>query len=757
MQRAAIKKEDILSQTTDFRNGNEAVALAAKQINYHLMGYYPITPSTQIAEELDAMKAEGLHNIVMVPGDGEHGAAGICYGASTAGGRVLNATSANGLMYAFEQLPVQSGTRYPMVLNVVCRSISGPLDIRCDHSDIMMALSIGWIILFATNPQEVYDLNIMAPKIGEDKEVMLPVIVGQDGFFTSHQKRPIRVFSNDKDVQNFLGEYLTEYTSIDPERPITIGPYMNDPDLINNKKQLSMAMDAADSVIDRVFGEFYKISGRKYEKLRSYKVEDAEVVLLLLGSSYNTARIAVDNLRKKGLKVGVMTFHVLRPFPAKELVDRLSNARVVVVGERQESFGARSGSIALEVKAALFDAKKDIRVINRVYGIGGKDFYISDGEELLELGLKTLQGEKVDPFEYHGAYPGGNNRPHKRYFKPITGELADNELVVTRTEDGDFKIKGVSARSLAGVEKRIAPGHGACPGCGIFPSLNQFFKGIKGDIVVLFQTGCGMVVTTGYPYTSHRVTYIHNLFQNGAATLSGVVEMFKELKRRGQIPEDRQITFIMVSGDGGMDIGMGPAIGAALRNHGMILLEYDNEGYMNTGNQLSFTTPKGHATSTSHVGSHQKGKTTHHKDTPQIMAGTHIPYIFTGAESFYRDLIKKAAKAQWYANNEGFVYGKVLSCCPLSWRSDERYGAEIIKAAVDSCFFPLYEIEHGITKITYDPEEKGCRVPISEWFKRMGKTKHLVRPEYKDLLKEIEQEVERRWRRLKAMHENPIL
>jgi pyruvate ferredoxin oxidoreductase alpha subunit len=178
---------------------------------------------------------------------------------------------------------------------------------------------------------------------------------------------------------------------------------------------------------------------------------------------------------------------------------------------------------------------------------------------------------------------------------------------------------------------------------------------------------------------------------------------------------------------------------------------------MNTGNQLSFTTPLGHATSTSHPGITQPGKQTHHKDTLQIMAGCHVPYLFTGVESNYRDLIRKGAKAQYYAKKEGFVYGKVLSACPLSWRYDPKLGVKIVQSAVDCCFFPLYEIEKGITTITYNPEEKNKKIRPREWLKMMGKTKHLLKPQYEETLISFEKEVERRWARLKAMNENPLL
>ncbi len=754
------KSIEAASQTVGFKSGNEMAALAASQINYHIMGYYPITPSTEIVEELDAMFAEGQHSIHLIPGDGEHGAAGICFGATTAGARVFNATSSQGLLYSLEQLPVQSSTRLPMVLNLVCRAISAPLNIRCDHSDLMMALNIGWIILLARDPQMAYDMNVIAVKIGEAKDVRLPVIVAFDGFFTSHQKRRVRYFSDRKTIEEFLGDPKPQYTSIDPENPVTFGPVMNDPDLINNKKQHSMAMEAAYNLLPKIFEEYYRISGRRFDLIDAYRTEDAEAVIILLNSAADTGKEAVDKMRRKGKKVGLISPTVLRPFPAREIASALKGTKVVLVADRQESYGGWGGNMSFEVKAALKDDPDNRSlVISRIYGIGGKEFFVDDAEMLFEEALEAvLVGKIKTPFAYMGATEGDAGYMPERVADPLTEKAATLNLIKTERSEatGRLEVKGVSARELTAMPKRIAPGHGACPGCGIFPSVDQFLKGIQGHVVILFHTGCGMVVTTGFPYSAFNVTYIHNLFQNGAPTLSGVVEAFDEKKRRGEIPADRDITFIMVSGDGGLDIGMGPAIGTALRNHSMIILEYDNQGYMNTGHQLSFSTPFGHATSTSNVGPRQFGKTTHHKDTPQIMAACNLPYIFTAVESDYRDLIKKAAKAQRYTK-EGLVYGKLLSACPLSWKSDERMGSKIVQAAVDSNFFPLYEIEHGKTILNYNPEEKGKKVPVVEWLKMMGKTKHLLRPEYKEVLDSLQKEVDRRWVRLKAKHEHPFL
>lgn len=754
-----------VQQTVVFESGNEMAAYAAHQINYHVMGYFPISPSTEVAQFLDGMKAKGEHDIVLIPADGEHGSAGICYGASTGGGRVFNATSANGFLYMLEQLPVQSGTRFPMVLNLVNRSVSGPLNIHGDHSDLYFALNTGWPILLARDPQIVYDMNLIAIKLAEDPEVRLPVIVSFDGYFTSHQKRRVSVIKNKSDVQKFIGEPPTNFPhALDRENPVTIGPYMNEPDYINNCYQQSEAMYKAEEVFERISKEYAELTGREYPVLDLYRMDDAEIAVFMLNSAAEVCKDVVDRLRAKGIKAGVISPNMIRPFPQKQLAAVFKNLKAVTVGDRADSYGAHGGNMALEVRAALQAyGNSTTKVINRVYGLGGKDFYADDAEHFFQLAQEASEQAFVEkPFDYFGHTPGRAELAPKRVLNPIKKEDLNTGLITVTPDEktGQLNVKIPPLRSLTKKPKRLASGHGACPGCGIFSGLELFFKGIEGDIVALFHTGCAMVVTTGYPYSSHKATYIHNLFQNGSATLSGLVEMFHERKRRGELDKlglSDDYTFVMITGDGGMDIGMGPAIGTALRNHKMIILEYDNEGYMNTGSQLSYSTPMGHMTSTSNVGSFQNGKPFHHKDTAQIMAATHIPYVFTGTEAFDRDLLKKAAKAQWYAKNEGLVYGKILITCPLNWKSKDELGQTIVEAAVNSCFFPIYEVERGITTITYDPEEKNKRINSSEWLKLMGKTKHLLKEESKEMLQLFDQEIERRWRQLKAKHESPYL
>ena len=748
-------------QKPGFRSGNEAAALAARDIGFHVMGYFPITPSTEVAENLSAMQADGEHDIVMIAGDGEHGAAGICYGAALGGGRVLNATSSQGLLYALEQLPVQAGTRVPMVLNIAARTVSGPLDIRGDHSDIYYALNTGWIILCARDPQAVYDLNFAAIRISEHPDVRLPVLVAYDGFFTSHQKRRIQVFDDPEAVRAFLGQRPAFSTPLDTGHPATFGPYMNDPDLINNKVQLSQAMETAKRVIPEVLAELERITGRAYPLLDAYRTEDAEAAVVLLNSAAETAKETADELRGKGKRVGVLSPNVLRPFPAEQFRQALRPMKAATIGDRADSYGAGGGNLSLEVRAAIqLDPKNSTLVLSRVYGLGGKDFYTTDGEQFFEQALAAAKsGTVAEPFAYHGATAGKPDRKPRPGLAPIAAADVSRGMAKVHRDEatGRLKVELAPLWKMTAVPNRIAPGHGACPGCGAFPTLHQAFNVLEGDIVVLFQTGCAMVVTTGYPTTAHRINYIHNLFQNGAATLSGLVEMYHERIRRGELPASKDITFVMITGDGGMDIGMGPALGTAHRNHRMMILEYDNQGYMNTGAQLSYSTPFGHRTSTSEVGSRLPGKRYHHKDTAQIFAACHLPYVFTASEGYPEDLMRKVAKAQWYAKNEGMVYGKILSFCPLNWRTTDDAAQPVLQAAIDSCFFPLYEVEHGHTTLTYDPDAANRRHPVADWLKLMGKTRHLVSPDKAAVVQAIQEETDRRWARLKAMHEHPLL
>ena len=616
----------------------------------------------------------------------------------------------------------------------------------------MYMLNTGWIILFADEPQTVYDMNLLALKLAE--AVSLPVAIAFDGFYTSHQKRKCMVFENDSTVKNYIGEKKTAADVLDLAHPITVGSYMNEPDVLNNRYQLHLAMKQAKELLPVLFAEYAELSGRAYSFLKGYLYEDADILLVVLGSAYHTAMEAVDILRKEGTRAGVVTLLALRPFPHEEIVRFCQNAAVIVAADRQDSYGADGGNLSLELRAALQRASLPVKVISRVYGLGGQDFFVEDALSLFREGL----GGSAAAFAYHGVTKGTGRQEQPAYFEPLS-EANTTKHITTCSYDaaaGKMIVKGGLLRDATAMPKRLAPGHGACPGCGIPVNLNLLLKGIEGNVVLLFQTGCGMVVTTAYPKTSFKVPYLHNLFQNGAATLSGLAEVFRQRQKRGEYPAG-EITFIMVSGDGGMDIGMGSALGTALRNHRLILFEYDNGGYMNTGYQLSYSTPMGAKSSTSHVGSTQYGKTFFHKDTPEIMAATHIPYVACAAESNPMDFIRKAAKAAAYAKSFGTAYIKALSACPLNWSDSPDKERSVIAAAVDCCYFPLYEIENGITSLNYDPEKAGKKIPVTDWFSMMGRTRHLTKDTYREITDKIQAETDRRFAKLRARSENPLL
>ena len=725
-------------------NGNEAVARAIIQIGYDGEGYYPITPSSDAGEQVSKAFAAGETDIAFVAATSELAAISICAGMAIAGGRVVDVTSANGLLLKMEELPAISGLALPMVLNLSTRDVSAPLNIKNGHSDLAACLGVGWIILCAPTVQATYDMNIIAIKLAE--AVNLPCIVAYDGFHTSHANRRIEIFADKEDVRAFVGQKPKTLNIMDVDQPHTFGPYMND-DLINTKVQIDAKMQRAYELLPELYKQYAETSGRSYSFVERYGPDDADVVVFMLNTGGETAKDAVDRLTKRGEKVAVVIPKVLRPFPEKELVQAVAGARTILVGERVSQYGA-GNYLANELGAALQRVGNNAQIIERTYGVGGLTLTAEDAEKLFEIAQKWPNLDDPDEQQrkwYYGAWPGELDHNPPVGIEPATAR--DTSLNI-----GNEKV---NLRDLSEMPIRFEK-HAACPGCGIFVNLNLFLRGIDGPVVLFFNTGCGMVVTTGYPYTTFKVPYFHNLFHNASSTATGVVEMYKRFRREGRITED--ITFIAISGDGGDDIGMDQVIGAALRNDPFIMIEYDNKGYMNTGAQMCYTGIKGQRNSNAHLGPQQRGKTTHHKDIIQILRGTNCSYLFQAAESTPVDMIRKARKAQQTVRNGGFAFGKLWSVCPLNWGMKESNGPAAVKAAVDSCLHPLYEIENGITKLNYDPEKRNKKVAVTDAFKLMGAGfAHLLKPEYADIAAEVQAEVDRRWNRLKGMADSEIL
>lgn len=375
--------------------GNEAVANAMKQINPDVVAAYPITPQTDIVQFYSSFVANGEVDTQMVTVESEHSAMSATVGASAAGSRAMTATSSQGLALMHELLHIASGFRLPIAMPVVNRAVSAPINIHCDHTDTMAALTTGWIQLYGESAQEAYDNMIQAVKIAEDPRVKLPVMVCYDGFITSHAVENL-VLVPDEDVKAFVGEYKPKHKLLDLQNPTTFGPLVL-PDYFSEiKAQEAEAMMASREVILEVAQEFEKISGRKYGYFEGYKLDDAERVIVVLSSAAGTTKAVVDELRAAGERVGLLKPRVLRPFPAKELVAALSGAKAVAVMDRAETFSTQGGQLFTEIRAAFYDALVRPLMRNYIFGLGGRDTTTTDIRRVFEVLKKDQERGSVE-------------------------------------------------------------------------------------------------------------------------------------------------------------------------------------------------------------------------------------------------------------------------------------------------------------------------------------------------------------------------
>lgn len=366
---------------SDRLSGNEAVAYAMKQINPDVMGAFPITPSTEIPEYFAQYVANGEVDTEFVTVESEHSSMSVCIAAQAAGARSVNATSSCGLALMYELLYVAASCRLPITLACVNRALSGPININNDHSDSMGARDSGWIQIYAENNQEAYDNFLMAMPIGEHPEVRLPVMTCMDGFITSHAVENIELLETDV-VRKFVGVYSPENYLLKKENPLAVGPYDVSPYYMEHKVQEAEAMKAAKNRILEVAAEFEKISGRHYGLFEEYRMQDAQLALVLIGSSAGTAKAAVDMLREDGVKAGLVKVRVFRPFPGEELARALAGTRAVAVMDKSEGFSGCGGPLFAETRSALYDLKDRPYLINIVYGLGGRDIKIEDFEKV---------------------------------------------------------------------------------------------------------------------------------------------------------------------------------------------------------------------------------------------------------------------------------------------------------------------------------------------------------------------------------------
>ena len=383
-------------------SGNEAAATAMKQINPDVVAAFPITPSTEIPQYFSTFVANGSVDTEFVAVESEHSAMSACIGAESAGARAMTATSANGLSLMWEMIYIASSLRLPIVLSLVNRAVSGPLNIHCDHSDAMGARDSGWIMLFSETNQEAYDNTLMAHRIAENKDVMLPLMVCQDGFITSHAIENIELVEDDK-VKEFVGEYHPEHYLLNKNEPIAVGPLDLQAYLFEHKAQQAEAMKNAKQVILDVSKDFEKMTGRSYKLFEEYRLEDAEIAMVCMNSTAGTTKFVVDNLREKGIKAGLLKIRVYRPFPVEEVAKALSHLKAIAILDRADSLNAAGGALFEDVTSAMYVNNIHVPAVNYVYGIGGRDTKADDIESVYEDLLEITKNEKIEnPYRYLG-------------------------------------------------------------------------------------------------------------------------------------------------------------------------------------------------------------------------------------------------------------------------------------------------------------------------------------------------------------------
>lgn len=361
-----------MSKKTVAITGNDAAAYAIKQINPDVIAAYPITPQTDLVQTFSEYVADGLVDTEFVTVESEHSAMSACVGASAAGGRVMTATSANGLALMLEIVYIAASNKLPIVMPVVNRALSGPINIHCDHSDSMAARDAGWIQIYSENAQETYDNIIQAIRIGENMKVRLPVMVMYDGFIISHGIDRVDLL-DDQTVRDFIGKYKPDHPLLDTEKPLTYGPLDLYDYYFEHKRQQAEDIKNSKPVILETAKEFKEISGREYGLFESYHLEDAETAIVVLSSTAGTAKAVVDELRGEGKKVGLLKPRVFRPFPYHEIAQALSHLKAVAILDRSDSFGAFGGPLFTEIRSALIEFGKVPENINIIYGLGGRD------------------------------------------------------------------------------------------------------------------------------------------------------------------------------------------------------------------------------------------------------------------------------------------------------------------------------------------------------------------------------------------------
>lgn len=677
-----------------FLSGNQCIAHGARLSRVEVVSAYPITPATPASEELYEMVVRGELDADMVNAESELGAMGICVGASAAGCRTFNCTCSQGLALMRELLWAASGMALPVVLAINSREVGIPQGLLSDYSDSFSERDASFLQFYAENGQEIIDSLIMAYRISESDNILLPSFVVTEGHRVSHSFETVDVPDQEK-VDKFLPKYNPKHVFVDPDYPMSQGPGVM-AQYPSFKMQQYQAMQEAKKVIKDVCKEFAKQFGRKYDLIEAYKTEDAEFVVTGMGSVVSVLREKVDEYREKGVKIGLLKLRVFRPFPDEEVAKALSGAKKVLVIDRACSPGNRYGVTCIEIRSTLHKSKTTIS--NMI--ISGRDIAGQDVDQIFETWFgkddEFVQWYKADFDERVATMSGFDN-----YQKLVTGEKVEREVI--KVGDGG-----------------LSKGTASCAGCLSLQAIRMVLSVFDKNAVVVNNAGCLSAVGTYFPLTAWKIPFFFFSYSHAGAASSG---MEVALKRKG-INAD----IVLVAGDGAIfDIGLQTFSAALERGHRVVYLCYDNQAYMNTGVQKSGSTPYMAKTKTTLV-----GRTGRVKNIEQIVAAHGDIYIATACSAYPEDLLRKARKAR-SLNKPSFIH--IICPCPPGWEYDPELGIEIARLGVETGMVVLYEYENGKVTVNVVPEEKK---PVEEYLLKQGRFSHLSKAEIAEIQKETD-------------------
>ncbi|RLE53366.1 MAG: hypothetical protein DRJ26_03460 [Candidatus Methanomethylicota archaeon] len=687
----------------DLLSGNKAVAYGAKLSRVQVISAYPITPQTPIVEYLAEFIANGELDAEYIYPEGEHSAIAAALAATIGGARGFTATCAQGLGYAFEVVAQAPAYRAPLVMGVANRTLGWYWSVASDYSDSMPTRDLGWIQFYAESCQEALDGVIQMYRITEDERVLLPGMVCLDGFHLSHSSEPVDIPDQDEVDEYLPPRKIYKHTTDPTESESYVYPSLPVSLHTTYRKIFENAMQRTKDVIREVTKEFSERFERDTHGLvEEYHTDGAELLLITMGSMSTAAKRAVDRLRDRGVKVGLVRMRFFRPFPSEEILRIVEKNGVKAIGvvNRAISHGTSMDPLGAEVAATLYELKNRPNIINFIAGMGGGDVSIRDFESMVNKLTNTLNKENVRETMY---------------------------------VEHPIKIETPSVKFS---DAAYCPGSQLCAGCGATLAMRHILKILGKNSVLVFPPNCvSASLAMHFPSSWMGVPYVLANYAAAAAYARGLQRAYKY---RG-----KKVYVTVIAGDGcTADIGLQSLSSAAESNEPIIWINYDNEAYMNTGIQRSGTTPLNAWTTTTPAGVKWHGKKEEPKDMISIMIAHRVPYIATASPSFLRDFESKIKKAMKVVEKaEGLAYIHIQSPCPTGWRFPESKTVEIGRLATLTGVWPLLEVDHGTFKLNLKPRKLK---PVAEYIKLQGRFRHLNDED----IAMIQKFINKRWEKL---------